>query len=192
MLLKLGYDPVVPFIHAAFVDEKYFILQFAHPTVARRLADERLKGDEREVVRFGERMLAAVRESRFRAVGRPIALYPHNEDFVPTTGAYKRIPQYTLVLRRSPAQVATGRLPTLPGFVELQSEDDRDGDRDSDGYDDGHAADYGVGGGEYVKVWWDGRADLCNYCKDACDGHTNLACERRTLPNPPRMPPTMY
>ncbi len=31
----------------------------------------------------------------------------------------------------------------------------------------------------YVKLWWDvKKVDLCVYCKDAVDGHTDQQCTR--------------
>ncbi len=34
----------------------------------------------------------------------------------------------------------------------------------------------------WVKVFWEGRPELCDYCKSALDGHLNVECRRRRRP----------
>ena len=43
-----------------------------------------------------------------------------------------------------------------------------------------------------MKVWYDTRGDLCNYCKDAQDGHTNAECCRRKVAAVEKVRPTIY
>ncbi|SPO29544.1 uncharacterized protein UTRI_04721_B [Ustilago trichophora] len=180
--LKFGYDALTPFIHSAFVDStKWFVLQFAHPSICNSTPildtqDSTSSQETREAIRkFGIKAANAVaRLPIFQRIGKPTAIwsipegFPHCQDFTPTTGAWDKIPQYILLLERNPAQNGTGKsgfnLPAYLEMVDCKNKDEK----------------------IHVKIWWDEKpSDLCNYCKDATEGHTTQQCGRgsKTLMN---------
>ncbi|KAF6767647.1 hypothetical protein PSEUBRA_006238 [Kalmanozyma brasiliensis GHG001] len=166
-LLRMGNDVLLPFVHGAFIEPCLVVVQFSHPTM-RKEGDERLEEKEKEHLRvFGAAARVAVAESALGQAGEVVAMwlledgYPHNPELENGLGLERR-PEYTMLLRRGTKQV---RIPPWLKIVDRPRKRASEGEEKSwDGY---------------VKLWWDERpADLCNYCKDAADGHSDKQCTR--------------
>ncbi|SJX64151.1 uncharacterized protein SRS1_14805 [Sporisorium reilianum f. sp. reilianum] len=159
--LRLATECFTPFVHAAFVDPRHWLLlQFSHPSI-QKLPDETLTPtDNTHLLTFARAALIAL-NTLLHPHHTPVALwllplgYPHN-DTRAAQHNWARKSEYVLLLRRNVAPEGAVR---LPSHVEVEHE---------------------AGKKVWVKVWWDGReVDLCGYCKSARDGHTNAECPER-------------
>lgn len=169
--LRFGADVLKPFVRGAFIDPVWWVVQFSHPTLAKK-GDERLDDTEKQQLQdFGKQVRQAVkRDPCLSRVGQPMAMwlvhdgYPHNPELENGLGLERR-PEYTLLLKK------TGKEVGMPHYLKVV---DRPRSNVKTGGDGGEREWDG-----YVKLWWDGKpADLCVYCKDAVDGHTDQQCTR--------------
>ncbi|CBQ68516.1 hypothetical protein sr14805 [Sporisorium reilianum SRZ2] len=159
--LRFEYESFTPFVHAAFVDPRHWLLvQFSHPSI-QKLPDETLTPtDNTHLLTFARAALIAL-NTLLHPDLTPVTLwllplgYPHN-DARAAQHNWARKSEYVLLLRRNVAPEGAVR---LPSHVQVEHE---------------------AGKKVWVKVWWDGREDdLCGYCKSARDGHTNAECPER-------------
>ncbi|TKY89554.1 hypothetical protein EX895_001339 [Sporisorium graminicola] len=177
--LHFERQPFIAFLHGAFVDaSQWLILQFTHPTIAKHQNEPLSLDEQADLLAFGKTALIAVaHHPRLKRIATPLSLwllptgYPHNDQLAAAHN-WTSTPEYTLLLKRIPCSPDVH----LPSHIEVR--------------DPGQRAKGGAHGYKrWIKLWWDGRhIDLCNYCKNADDGHTNAQCpnERRCDTGKPR------
>lgn len=148
--LRAQCDPITPWQHTAWVDRQWIVIQFSHPSPTAEL-------DINEMVKFYTHFQNSIPDSPLEQLGIPHSAYvlpngfPHNTDFIPTNPPVEH-PEYILIFHNP-----SNHNFFLPPYLQL-----------NDG-----------GKGEYVKLWWNHRPDLCDYCKDSLDGHLNPNCTRK-------------
>lgn len=176
--LRAGCDPLIPWLHAAFVDkDEHFTVQFSHPDPTPEPMIK--EGEEEwpdEIGMFGVHFIYSLKGTPFASLGKPILAYmlprgfPHSPNLIPTAGAPVVKPEYIVIIKKNKEQRAKGAIAireseTLTPYVEVTEHDEQ----------------YWIELGKtWVKVWWEGRPDLCDYCKDSWDGHLNHPpCSRK-------------
>ncbi|SPO28324.1 uncharacterized protein UTRI_04721 [Ustilago trichophora] len=183
--LRIGCDPLTPWVHAAFVDEKnWWVVQVTHPDHTPNLqgwySDKELK-DMRD---FCADLIRGLHDSRLKCVGKAIAGwllplgFPHSPDYIPSKGTVRR-PEYIILFKRTLDQrlnIAQLKLQPYVEVVEFKLYDD---DQDDEETWMNRMMQEDLEMSTWAKVRWEGRPDLCDYCKDALDGHLNNGCHKR-------------
>lgn len=190
-----------------FVDpKKWLILQFAHPTLVKLDGEDLDDDDIREINFYVKDVMRDLLDSRRMeqfGCSRPLAIwllkdgYPHSKEKLNSeTGKMEceKRPTFVILLEKKSANISQSskeqeqvKVKNLPPYLWIEQAQRYTDDEDGWLLDQDHPSNW------WIKLWWDGRPDLCNYCKEASDGHLIGECGKAQIATTRRAPkPTVY
>ena len=106
--LRGGYDPLIPWLHAAYIDEcEWCVIQVIHPYYTPNLNGKYSKGERKDLELYAGFFITALKHTPFADIGKVVGAwlltlgFPHSED-VQVKGEKELVskPEYVFVLKR--------------------------------------------------------------------------------------------